>query len=231
MLQDIPPPTLSETCPCVLDTERLSLRSPTLADVKAIARLANDRRIAENTRRLPHPYLEEHAIDFCAPRGRFERRGRVFLIEHNFEPIARRRAFTSAKRISPNSATGARLREHWGQGFGIRNRTRGDRLFLRGVRPRVALCAAPASPTRCRATSSAEVRLPGGRRRAAPLRGAGLVEPGRLLPPVAQRVVVAEELGERGKEVIRHCERSEAIHLSACGTMDCFVACAPRNDE
>jgi len=22
----------------------------------------------------------------------------------------------------------------------------------------------------------------------------------------------------------RHCERSEAIHLSACGEMDCFVA-------
>src|ERR1700675_1431632 len=28
----------------------------------------------------------------------------------------------------------------------------------------------------------------------------------------------------------RHCERSEAIHLTACGEMDCFVAAAPRND-
>ena len=28
----------------------------------------------------------------------------------------------------------------------------------------------------------------------------------------------------------RHCERSEAIHVSACGAMDCFVAVAPRND-
>jgi hypothetical protein len=28
----------------------------------------------------------------------------------------------------------------------------------------------------------------------------------------------------------RHCERSEAIHNGARGTMDCFVACAPRND-
>ena len=64
MLQDIPPPTLREACPCVLETERLTLRSPTLADVKAIARLANDRRIAENTRRLPHPYLQEHAVAF-----------------------------------------------------------------------------------------------------------------------------------------------------------------------
>src|SRR6185312_5439525 len=30
--------------------------------------------------------------------------------------------------------------------------------------------------------------------------------------------------------VVRHCERSEAIHGSASGGMDCFVACAPRND-
>src|ERR1700759_1749073 len=66
MLQDIPTPTptLREACPCVLETERLTLRRPTLADVKAIARLANDRRIAENTRRLPHPYLQDHAVDF-----------------------------------------------------------------------------------------------------------------------------------------------------------------------
>ena len=58
MLQDIPIPipTLREASRCVLETERLTLRRPTLADVKAIAHLANDRRIAENTRRLPHPY-------------------------------------------------------------------------------------------------------------------------------------------------------------------------------
>ena len=56
MLQDIPTPTLREASPFVLETERLLLRRPTLADVKAIAPLANDRRIAENTRRLPHPY-------------------------------------------------------------------------------------------------------------------------------------------------------------------------------
>ena len=55
MLQDIPisTPTLREASSCVLETERLTLRRPTLADVKAIAHLANDRRIAENTRRLP----------------------------------------------------------------------------------------------------------------------------------------------------------------------------------
>jgi len=29
---------------------------------------------------------------------------------------------------------------------------------------------------------------------------------------------------------MRHCERSEAIHVCSRGQMDCFVAKAPRND-
>jgi RimJ/RimL family protein N-acetyltransferase len=48
----------------VLETERLVLRAPRLEDVKAIAALANDRRIAENTRRLPHPYTVADAEQF-----------------------------------------------------------------------------------------------------------------------------------------------------------------------
>src|SRR5271154_1909452 len=86
MLQDIPTPTLREASSCVLETERLMLRRPTLADVKAIACLANDRRIAENTRRLPHPYFEDHAIEFVRLTAH-DNRGTVFLIENNFSPI------------------------------------------------------------------------------------------------------------------------------------------------
>jgi RimJ/RimL family protein N-acetyltransferase len=40
----------------ILETARLRLRAPCRSDVKAIAKLANDRRIAENTARIPHPY-------------------------------------------------------------------------------------------------------------------------------------------------------------------------------
>src|SRR5579862_9840881 len=40
----------------VLETERLVLRAPRREDARAIAALANDRRIAENTARIPHPY-------------------------------------------------------------------------------------------------------------------------------------------------------------------------------
>ena len=64
MLQDIPTPTLREASSCVLETERLMLRRPTLADVKAIVHLINDLRVSINLRRVPHPYFEEHAVEF-----------------------------------------------------------------------------------------------------------------------------------------------------------------------
>ena len=54
----------------VLKTERLILRAPRLADVKAIARLVNDRRIAENTARIPHPYGVADAEQFLAAVNR-----------------------------------------------------------------------------------------------------------------------------------------------------------------
>ena len=115
MLQDIPPPTLRERSPCVLETERLSLRRPTLADVKAIAHLANDRRIAENTRRLPHPYSQDHAVAFVRAMAT-EPRETVFLIENNHTPIG----MVGINWIEPEAPElGYWLGvEHWGQGFG-----------------------------------------------------------------------------------------------------------------
>ena len=55
-LQEIPSESFRERSIPVLETERLVLRAPRLGDVKAVAVLANDRRIAENTARIPHPY-------------------------------------------------------------------------------------------------------------------------------------------------------------------------------
>jgi RimJ/RimL family protein N-acetyltransferase len=49
-----------------LATERLILRAPEVADVEAIASLASDRRIAENTLRIPHPYGRADARAFIA---------------------------------------------------------------------------------------------------------------------------------------------------------------------
>ena len=65
-LQQIPSECLRERCIPVLETERLVLRAPRLGDAKAVAMLANDRRIAENTARIPHPYRAGDAEDFIA---------------------------------------------------------------------------------------------------------------------------------------------------------------------
>src|SRR5262249_54683532 len=40
----------------LLETARLVLRRPRLEDAKPVAALVGDRRIAENTARIPHPY-------------------------------------------------------------------------------------------------------------------------------------------------------------------------------
>jgi RimJ/RimL family protein N-acetyltransferase len=112
MLQDIPTPTWREAGPCVLESERLVLRRPTFADAKVIACLANDRRIAENTR-LPHPYSQDHAIDFV--RRTATDNETVFLIENNHTPIG----MVGIDARQPNvPELGYWLGvEHWGQGF------------------------------------------------------------------------------------------------------------------
>ncbi len=56
--------------PVVMTTERLVLRSARPADAKAIVRLLNDRRIAENTARIPHPYEVADAHAFLAQANR-----------------------------------------------------------------------------------------------------------------------------------------------------------------
>ena len=54
----------------VLATKRLVLRAPRAGDAKPIASLINDRRIAENTARIPHPYGVANAHAFLAESNR-----------------------------------------------------------------------------------------------------------------------------------------------------------------
>jgi RimJ/RimL family protein N-acetyltransferase len=114
MLQDIPTPTLRESRGCVLETERLSLRRPTLADVKAIAQLANERRIAEMTRRLPYPYLQAHAEQFinALPQSGGDT---VFLIERDGDAVGMAGIDWRAPE-TPELGYWFGV-EHWGQGF------------------------------------------------------------------------------------------------------------------
>jgi RimJ/RimL family protein N-acetyltransferase len=54
----------------VLKTERLVLRALYQCDVPVIALLAGDRRVAENTARIPHPYPADEAEQFVAQANR-----------------------------------------------------------------------------------------------------------------------------------------------------------------
>jgi RimJ/RimL family protein N-acetyltransferase len=54
----------------VIETERLILRAARLADAKAVTSLINDRRIAENTARIPHPYSLADAQAFLSTANR-----------------------------------------------------------------------------------------------------------------------------------------------------------------
>ena len=65
-LEHVPSETFRESCIPVLETARLILRAPRLGDAKVIAALANDRHIAENTARIPHPYKITDAKDWIA---------------------------------------------------------------------------------------------------------------------------------------------------------------------
>jgi RimJ/RimL family protein N-acetyltransferase len=70
LLDPIPAETLREASIPVLETERLKLRAPRLEDAGQVAMLANDRRIAENTARIPHPYALADAQTFLAAANR-----------------------------------------------------------------------------------------------------------------------------------------------------------------
>ena len=115
MLQEFSTPTSRQISTVVLETERLALRKPTLADVKAIAHLANDRRIAENTRRLPHPYRQDDAVRFIKETAKASF-GTVFLIEQNHTPIG----MVGIDWREPDAPElGYWLGvEYWGRGFG-----------------------------------------------------------------------------------------------------------------
>jgi len=68
-LETLPPTTLRERLFAVLETQRLVLRAPQLGDAKAVAALANDRRIAEHTARIPHPYRIADAESWIVAAG------------------------------------------------------------------------------------------------------------------------------------------------------------------
>ncbi len=66
LLEECQSGSFREACTPVLETKRLALRAPRLEDAKTVAALVNDRRIAENVARIPHPYKKSDADSFIA---------------------------------------------------------------------------------------------------------------------------------------------------------------------
>jgi RimJ/RimL family protein N-acetyltransferase len=113
MLQEIPTPTLRESRTVVLETERLVLRQPTLADVKAIAAVVADKRVSINLRRVPHPYTLDDATTFVTTVANTI--DTVFLIE-------RERTVIGLVGVSWEDQNAPELGyclgvDHWGKGY------------------------------------------------------------------------------------------------------------------
>jgi RimJ/RimL family protein N-acetyltransferase len=116
-LLGLPPESLPDQSGVTLETERLLLRAPRLADAGKIAALANDKRIAENTRRLPHPYTQSDAEDFIASQDAGES---VFLIARRDGEILGLCSIAARRNAGPDLAPeiGYWLGvAHWNQGY------------------------------------------------------------------------------------------------------------------
>ena len=70
--------------PHIIETERLTLRPPVMADAPALAVLANDARITRWLTQLPFPYTRDDAEAFIARQTS----GRTFAILRGDTPPA-----------------------------------------------------------------------------------------------------------------------------------------------
>lgn len=108
--------TQRESCISVLETERLILRAPKLEDAKHVAALANDKRIAENTRRIPHPYSRADAEDFIATANTPRADTQFLITTHAGLPVG---ACGIATHDEAAPEIGYWLGvKHWGKGYG-----------------------------------------------------------------------------------------------------------------
>ena len=113
-LLEIPSESFRERSIPVLETERLILRAPRLGDAKIVAVLANDRRIAENTARIPHPYRKSDADDFISTANLGNET--VFLIGQRGGTLMGACGFTRLDRHPPEVGYWLGVK-FWGKGY------------------------------------------------------------------------------------------------------------------
>ena len=128
--------TYREECTPVLETERLVLRAPRIEDAKTVAALANDRRVAENTLRIPHPYTFADAMQWISAAN--TRPGeRTFVILREDDVVG---ACGFDLREGPEPELGYWIgAPYWSQDYATEAATRRGRLrILRGEPRRAA---------------------------------------------------------------------------------------------
>ena len=117
-LQEIPSECFRERCIPVLETERLVLRAPRLGDAKSVAVLANDRRIAENTARIPHPYRMADAEDFIGTANLGNEAVFIIALRNGgrTEQVIGACGYTQVDRHPPEIGYWLGVK-HWGKGY------------------------------------------------------------------------------------------------------------------
>ena len=113
-LLEIPSESFRERSIPVLETERLVLRAPRLGDAKVVKTLANDRRIAENTARIPYPYKPSDAEDFIASANRGNET--AFVIALRDGAVIGACGFSQVDRHPPEIGYWLGVK-HWGKGY------------------------------------------------------------------------------------------------------------------
>jgi RimJ/RimL family protein N-acetyltransferase len=119
LLEELPSEIFREASIPVLETKRLALRAPRLEDAKTVAALVNDRRIAENVARIPHPYKKSDAESFITGANK-SGGDAVFLITLRDETIIGACGLTKQDGVvaGPAPELGYWLGvEHWGKGY------------------------------------------------------------------------------------------------------------------
>jgi RimJ/RimL family protein N-acetyltransferase len=114
-LLEIPAERPREISTIVLETERLILRAPTLGDAKAVAKLANDRRIAENTARIPYPYGVADAKQYITWANE-TRSETAFLVTLDDDIIIGACGFGHVENENPEIGYWIGVR-YWGKGY------------------------------------------------------------------------------------------------------------------
>ncbi len=114
LLERIPRETFHEASIPVLETKRLALRAPRLEDAKTVAMLANDRRIAENTARIPHPYKMSDAEGFISGANKAGGEAAFLITLRDETIIGACGLFTRDESPELGYWLGV---DHWGEGY------------------------------------------------------------------------------------------------------------------